>query len=160
MNNDLGTSYQMSGPVDSFTIVKFGPKTQDNYGRIMPTVTPATSSADVLIGISAKLPPQLSTGVSIDKWGNATPLPVPPIESGDVVHCGVAYLMLGDAVVNGDFITSDAAGHGVRAVAGDRVIAVALDDGAAGEVVGVVVQIGQLAAADAPSGRPPRMASR
>ena len=150
MNVDLGNVYVASGPVESFTIVKFGAKTKADVGdQIVSTVTRAGSGADALIGITAKLPPERLRTVSVDGEPDTfEPLPGPR-KRVDVIHTGLASVLLGAAVVNGDFISSDAAGRGVRAVAGDRFIAVALEDGAAGAGIEVLVQIGQLPAAPA-----------
>ena len=145
---DLSNNYRTSGPVASFTIVKFGAKTKGDVGdQYVPTVARAGSGADALIGITAKIPPRAMRTVRVD-GGPETLEPIPGQRPRvDVIHAGLASVILGGAVVNGDFITSDATGRGVRAVAGDRFIAIALEDGAAaGAGIEVLVQIGQLAA--------------
>lgn len=148
MNVDLGNSYRTSGPVASFTIVKFGAKTKADVGDLfVSTVAQAGSGADMLVGITAKLPPERFQSVFVDgELATLQPVPDPRKKVG-VIHAGLASVLLGGAVANGDFITSDATGRGVRAVAGDRYIAIALEDGAAGAGIEVLVQIGQLAAA-------------
>jgi hypothetical protein len=152
MNIDLGNGYRTRGPVASFEIVKFGKRTKAQVGDLfVSTVARAGSGADALIGITGKLPPEKFHGVWVDGVPQ-TPEPDPdPWRRADVIHVGLASVLLGGAVVNGDFITSDATGRGVRAVAGDRFIAIALEDGAAGAGIEVLVQIGQLAAASMPA---------
>jgi hypothetical protein len=147
MNVDLGNVYVASGPVESFTIMKFGAKTKADVGdQIVSTVTRAASAADALIGITAKLPPERMRAVPVD-GGPDTFEPLPgPRKRVEVIHAGLASVLLGGAVVNGDFITSDAQGRGVRAVAGDRYVGFALEDGVAGAGIEVLVQIGQLVA--------------
>ena len=147
MNVDLGNVYFASGPVESFTIVKFGAKTKADVGdQIVSTVTRAGSGADALIGITAKLPPERMRTISVDGDPDTfEPLPGPR-RRVDIIHVGLASVLLGGAVVNGDFITSDSTGRGVRAGAGDRYVGFALEDGVAGAGIEVLVSIGQLAA--------------
>jgi hypothetical protein len=152
MNVDLGNVYVASGPVESFTIMKFGAKTRADIGdQLVSTVARAGSGADALIGVTGKLPPERLRTVYVD-GGPDTFEPLPgPRKRVDVIHAGLASVLLGGAVVNGDFITSDAAGRGVRAVAGDRYVGFALEDGVAGAGIEIIVQVGQLAAPSMPA---------
>lgn len=152
MNIDLGNSYRTSGPVGSFEILKFGAKTKAAVGDLfVSTVARAGSSADALIGVTAKLPPERFHSVSVN-GGHATLEPDPePLKRVAVIHLGLASIMLGGAVASGDFVTSDQVGCGVRAVAGDRYVGFALEDGVAGAGIEVLVQIGQLAAPSMPA---------
>lgn len=85
------------------------------------TVVPAAAAADLITGINGEL--DVTNG-----------------ERCDVVHMGIAYLVAGAAFVRGAKLTSDAAGRGVTAVAGNQVGAVALESAsAAGDMVRVLV---------------------
>ncbi len=56
---------------------------------------------------------------------------------------GGAKVLLGDTVAFGDLITSDSAGKGVATVtAGDRYVAMALEDGVVGDLIAVDVVMG------------------
>lgn len=147
MNVDLGNSYLASGHIADYSIVKFGANAKVLGDRLAPSVAQAASGADALIGVTGKIPPLRMSEVR----RSGEPVTVEPepgqTQRAAVIHTGLASVLLGGAVTRGDFVTSDALGYGVLAIAGDRFVAVALEDGKAGDGIDVLVQLGVLPAA-------------
>ncbi|MEY9110402.1 hypothetical protein ABH999_006598 [Bradyrhizobium yuanmingense] len=120
-NNGLTKSYTAEGAISANTIVKVGAA---DYG-----VLQGAAATDKLIGITTEL--AASVG-----------------ERTDVVLEGIADLKLGGVVARGDMITSDATGQGVAAApaagSNNRIIAMALISGVAGDIIPVKLAPGSL----------------
>jgi delta 1-pyrroline-5-carboxylate dehydrogenase len=115
MDSDCIKSFDAEVEIPAYSIVKAGSAT----GK----VTLATDDNDKLIGITG----QLITGLG---------------SKADVTLCELWELVLGGTVAMGDFLTTDASGHGVVAVTGSTIIAKALDAGVAGQQIRCVITHG------------------
>ncbi len=62
-------------------------------------------------------------------------------EAGSVMYAGVTPAMLGGTVTPGQDLASDANGHLVAAVAGDQIVAQAMESGSSGEEITVLVKL-------------------
>jgi hypothetical protein len=119
--NEFTKTYRAEGAIPAYSIVKFSAADYE--------VALAAGAADSLVGITTEV-------AAADQ------------EPVDVVHDGIAYLTLGvGGATRGDCITSDAAGNGVTAVAGNRFIGIAIQSGLVGEVIEVLVIPGSVASA-------------
>ncbi|WP_439363087.1 capsid cement protein [Bradyrhizobium sp. DASA03005] len=120
-NNGLTKSYTAEGAISANAIVKVG---ANDYGILQ-----GAAATDKLIGITTEVAAVLG-------------------EQADVVLEGIADLKLGGAVARGDLLTSDAAGLGVTAApaagSNNRIIAMALISGVAGDLIPVKVLPGSL----------------
>lgn len=153
MNVDLGSVYPASGPIADFTIVAFGKSIKASVGdALVPSVVPAASGVDGLIGVTGKAPPRTIHSQSRD-GGPWTPIPAAPNgrTSVAVIHLGMGSVIVGGPVRAGDHITADSNGRGVVAAAGDRFVGIALEDGDVGQGVELLVQLGQLPAVPVPA---------
>lgn len=114
-------TYNAEGAITPYTIVKPG---ANDYG-----VAQASAVGDSLLGVTTEI------------GANDT-------ERCDVIHNGTAYTKLGGTVARGDLITTDANGNGVKAapVAGtnNSIIGRAVVSGVAGDVIPVLLSIGQV----------------
>ena len=86
-------------------------------------VIPATSSADDILGVSTNIPSAAGARC-------------------DVIHVGIADVRLGGTVGRGRYVTAGAGGTGVSASTG-RIVGVALTDGVEGDIIPVLLGIGQ-----------------
>ncbi|MCA1381293.1 capsid cement protein [Bradyrhizobium sp. BRP23] len=120
-NNGFTKSYTAEGAISANSIVKVG---ANDYGILQ-----GAAATDKLIGITTEVAAVLG-------------------ERADVVLEGIADLKLGGAVARGDLLTSDATGQGVTAApaagSNNRIIAMALISGVAGDVIPVKVAPGSL----------------
>ena len=66
-------------------------------------------------------------------------LPIAAGEDVNVVVCGGCLLTAGEAVKAGDLLAAGAGGKAVKATSGDFIFAQALENGAAGEAVRVLI---------------------
>lgn len=66
-------------------------------------------------------------------------LPIAAGEDVNVVVCGSCLLMVGEAVKAGDLLAAGAGGKAVKATSGDFIFAQALENGAAGEAIRVLI---------------------
>lgn len=118
----LAKNYDADGAIGAYTIVKFG--SADGH------VAAAAAATDGIIGVT--------TDAGADAAGN-------PV---DVIHDGIAFVKLGGTVTRGDWITSDASGHGVKANpaagANNFVVGRALQSGVSGDVINVLVDPDQI----------------
>lgn len=112
MDSDCIKSFIAEAEIPAYSIVKAGSAT----GK----ATLAADDNDKLIGISG----QLITGVG---------------SMVDVTLCELWEIILGGTVAMGDYLTSDANGHGVVAATGSNIIAKALDAGVAGQQIRCVI---------------------
>lgn len=99
----LNVNHSADAAIEPYRIVKAG--SADGY------VAQAAAPTDALVGISGL--------VGADAAGARL----------DVEHAGIVLCQYGAAVTRGDFLTSDADGKAVPALAGERVIAIALESG-------------------------------
>jgi Uncharacterized conserved protein (DUF2190) len=115
--NRLIKTYRAEGAIPAYTIVKFSAADYE--------VAIAAAQADKIVGVTTEV----------------APLDQEPV---DVVHTGIAYVMVGaaGAVVRGDLIASDALGCAITAVSPARFIGTAIQSGAAGEVIEVLLGFG------------------
>ncbi|MBF0283594.1 MAG: DUF2190 family protein [Magnetococcales bacterium] len=94
------------------------------FGNADGVAVKAAAATDALIGVAYSLP--AASG-----------------ERLDVMIQGIADVMLGGTVARGDFITSDANGKGVKAdpaaAVNCRALGVALESGASGEIIPVLL---------------------
>jgi CxxC motif-containing protein len=145
-NPDLSSNYCVRGAIAPNAIVKFGANVQLHAKAVRPSVTLAAGATDILVGVTTAwaVPRELHSR----RLPGGTAETIPPVvdtSTADVIHSGSALMQLGAPVKAGDFVTSDAQGYGTPATAGDRTIGVALEDGIVGEMIEVMVAIGQLA---------------
>jgi hypothetical protein len=114
-------NYSADGAVGQFLIVK--------PGGAAGQVKVAAAATDKLLGVS--------TFVEADDG-----------EPCDIVHSGIADAICGDAVDAGDLLTSDGAGRAVKAAPApsinNRLIATALADGTAGDIIPVLIRVGSI----------------
>lgn len=114
-------NYNATAAVPAFTLVKPG----SNDGEVVP----AAASTDDVIGAS--------TGIDVASG-----------EPCDVIHEGIASVKLGGTVARGKFVTSDANGCGVLAAPATgtnaSVAGKALQSGVSGDVIEVLLSIGQI----------------
>lgn len=109
----LCINHAAAGAIPSYRIVK-GTATE-------ATVALAAADTDKFVGVSGI--------VSADAAGDRI----------DVEMLGVAPVQYGGAVAYGDFLTSDATGRAIVALAGDRVIGVAQEAGAIDEIGSLLI---------------------
>ena len=121
MNPGLTKNYDAEAAILANLIVKFG--TGDTV------VIPGAASTDDLIGVNENI------DVAIN-------------EPADVIHSGIADVKLGGTVTRGGLITSDATGQGVAAAPGAgvnaSVIGRARKSGVSGDIIPVLLSIGQI----------------
>lgn len=87
-NPELIKTYDAGAAINAYTIVKFG---ATDY-----QVVPAAAVGDALAGVTTEVAAAAGERV-------------------DVIHTGIAYVVLGGTVAPGDPITTDASGRGVKA---------------------------------------------
>ena len=114
-NPETIKNYIADGAVGQYLIVKPGTNPND--------VKVAAAGTDKVIGVS--------TFVAAD---DNSPC--------DVIHDGIADVICGGNVAFGDLLTSDANGKAVVAVATNRTIGTALSAGAAGDIIPVLIDLG------------------
>ncbi len=120
-NPGLVKNWVAEGAITKYRIVRLG--TAD--GR----VAQAAASTDTLVGVAAEL--DAADG-----------------ERVDVIHSGIAEVEFGGAVTRGAFVTADAQGRAVAAApaagANARIIGIALQTAAAGDILPVLVVPSQI----------------
>jgi len=108
MNNpSLIKNFIAEAAVAPYRIVKFG--TNDD------SVVQAAAAADASIGVNGALAGDIGKRV-------------------DIVLLGATEVEYGAAVTRGDLLTADADGKAVPAIAGNRVIGIAMASGVAGDI--------------------------
>jgi hypothetical protein len=114
--NRLVKTYRAEGAIPAYSIVKFSAADYE--------VAIAAAGADGVVGVTTEV-------AAADQ------------EPVDVIHGGIAYVMVGaaGAVTRGDRIASDALGCAITAVAGANIIGIAIQSGAAGEVIEVLLAL-------------------
>lgn len=119
-NENLIKAYNAGAQISPYTIVKFSANEDE--------VIPGAAATDLLLGVSV-----------------AT-ITVPSGQRVDVIHEGIAQVVLGGAVTRGNEITSNATGQGVAAAPGaganNRIIGIALKSGVANDVIPVIISLG------------------
>lgn len=114
-NEGLVKTYTASGAIGEYKLVKFGATDK--------TVLQASTGTDKLAGVVCL--PKGTTAVTSD--------------SVDVIKSGIADV-IGGTVTRGDYLTSNASGFAVVAVAGDNVIGTAELSGVSGDLGAVHIQ--------------------
>jgi len=115
--NGNAFNYIAEGAIPPFRIAKFG--ASDDY-RALATVP-------ISIAGASNIPAGITTDVGCDAAGDRI----------DVQEDGETRLQLGGTVNAGDWLASDLLGKGVKAIAGDIVIAQAKESGGEGEIIRV-----------------------
>jgi len=95
------------------------------YGVGNRTAVTATAASDAIMGVSSEL--------DIDTTGAL-----------DIAKTGETSLVIGGTVTKGDFLTSDSAGAGIKAVSGNRYGAMAEESGVTGDQIDVTLCFGKL----------------
>lgn len=120
-NSSLIKSFLASAAISPYTVVKFG--SDDN------TVSPATATTDLLIGV-------------IDEAGH-TATDVTNGSLCNITVSGIAELKIGAAVTRGQRLSINTSGQGVTAApvtgVNAQIIGVALKSGAASDVIPVLL---------------------
>lgn len=106
-NEGLTKNFNAGGAVDPHRIVKFGASDTE--------VVVATNGAATMLGVTDSL--------GADAAGE-------PI---DVIMDGIPTVIYGDTVTRGAYLTSDATGRAIPAVAANHVIGIAMTAGEAGD---------------------------
>ena len=115
-NEGLVKTYTASGAIGEYKLVKFGATDK--------TVLQASTGTDKLAGVVCL--PKGTTAAN----GDAV----------DVIKSGIADVIYGGTVTVGDYLTSNATGLAVVAVAGDNVIGTAELSGVSGDLGAVHIQ--------------------
>ncbi len=114
-------NYKAAAAIGANLIIKVG--ANDNEAL------PAAGSTDDLLGASTKIDSAIG-------------------EPCDVIHSGIADILLGGAVARGKFITSDATGRGIQAAPGTgvnaQVVGKALVSGVSGDIISALVNVTQI----------------
>lgn len=115
--NAFTKTYRAEGAIPAYSIVKFSAADYE--------VAIAAAQADEIVGVTTEV-------LAADQ------------DPVDVIHGGIAYVTVGaaGAVVRGDLIASDALGCAITAVHPARFIGTAIQSGAAGEVIEVLLGFG------------------
>ncbi len=118
-NNGLTKSYNAEAAIGANLLVKPG---ANDWG-----VLQAAAATDKIIGVTT----EVAAGIN---------------ERCDVIHEGIADVLLGGTVTRGDPITSDANGKGVTAApsagTNNGIVGRALISGVSGDIIPVLVSVG------------------
>jgi hypothetical protein len=88
-------------------------------------VLKAAANSDALFGVSSN--------IAVDSG-----------ERCDVIHCGIAFILLGGSVTRGDFLTSDSNGKGIALSVSGNFGAKALVSGVSGDIIPALLTFGSL----------------
>jgi len=121
MNPGLTKTYVAEGAIPARALVK--------AGSTAGSVAVATASTDAIIGVAERL--DAAAG-----------------ERVDVIHSGIAEVVMGGAAGYGDFLTAGASGAGVAAspAAGinARVAGMALSSGVSGDIIDMLITLASI----------------
>lgn len=122
MNREFVKSYNAETALVGNLIAKFGAA---DYGAAQ-----AAAATDILLGV---VDDQMTYAIG---------------DRADIIHEGIAFVLLGGTVARSNFVTSDANGKGVVAApaagANVNVIGRALQSGVAGDIIEVLLNIIQI----------------
>ncbi len=112
-------TFKSSAARAAFVCVKKGANDQ--------TVAIASAATDKIIGVGQNVVAAIGSEFELSEVA---------------INGGGAKIKLGGTVAVGDLVTSDASGFGVATTtANDRVVGVAMEDGVAGDVIGIEVAL-------------------
>lgn len=115
-NEGLIKTYTAGGTINEYAIVKFGANDRE----------------------------ALQAGAATDKFAGVACLPKGATastgDSVDVIKIGIAHVVYGGTVARGDYLTADANGKAIVAVAGNNVIGTAEKSGVSGDLGAVHIQ--------------------
>lgn len=117
-NNGFTKTYDASGAIPAYTIVKF---TATDF-----QVTAAAAATDKMCGVT-------------------TEVAAADTERCDVIHEGCAYVKAGGTIAAGDLLTSDASGNAITTTtASNRIIGQARQSAVAGDVFEALLSMGSV----------------